>query len=380
MLAIAAPVFLTVGMNLRVLQVTDASRIWVLSEYLALRHILNLLAVILTVAVGAIAGLDAVELVALAIISLAKCVEAVSQTYYAYFQQHDRLDLVARDLIARSVTGPLLFLIGVAFGGNLIFGALGLLVGWLLPQLLFDRPNARRLAAGGGLALNGRGGLEWRSLARLARKGAPLGLDQGVSSLAINIPRYAVLGVMGPASLGIYAGLAYLAQAVQLVAGALMTALLNRLSIHYHQGRKREFVTLLTGVSALGMAVLAFAILGTLVFGEPFLRFTLGEQYAHPSLLIALMLSAGVVSLQRALCKGLEAARRFKTYVMVDIATTAGVALLSWYAIERWGLEGAAVAMAGGFGIGIILVAGALFDVLRKMHGRRVTEGGHHKC
>lgn len=375
MLAIAAPVFLTVGMNLRVLQVTDASRIWRLSEYLALRHILNLLAVILTLAVGAIAGLNGVEFGVLAIISLAKCVEAVSQTYYAYFQQHDRLDLVARDLVARSATGPLLFLIGVAFGGSLMFGALGLLVGWLIPQLVLDRPNARRLAARGGLALRGTGGLDWGSLARLARKGAPLGLDQGVSSLAINIPRYAVLGVMGPASLGVYAGLAYLAQAVELVAGTLMTALLNRLSIHFHQGRKREFVTLLLGVSALGMAVLAVAILGTLLFGEPFLQFTLGAQYAHPSLLVALMLSGGVVSLQRALCKGLEAARRFKTYVVVDVATAAGVALLSWYAIERWGLEGAAVAMAGGFGIGIIVVAVALFDVLRKMPSPRATEG-----
>ncbi|WP_026818200.1 lipopolysaccharide biosynthesis protein [Arthrobacter castelli] len=367
MLAISAPVFLTVGLNLRVLQVTDASRFWRLSEYLALRHILNLLAVLLTVAAGAIAGLHGEELFALVIIALAKCVEAVSQTYYAYFQQHDRLDLVARDLVARSATGPILFLIGVAYGGNLVFGASGLLVGWLIPQLLLDRPNARRLAAQGGLALRREGGLDWRSMVRLARKGVPLGLDQGLSSLAINIPRYAVQGVLGPASLGIYATLAYLAQTVQLITSTLTTAAINRLSIHHYEGRKKAFLRLLTKLTAFGMAVMAVAILGAFLLGEPFLQLVLGEQYADRSLLIALMLSAGVTTFQRALCKGVEAARRFKTYVLVDIATTAGVAGLSWYCVERWGLEGAAVAMAGGFGIGIIVVGVVLFDVVRKM-------------
>lgn len=370
MLAISAPVFLTVGLNLRVLQVTDASRSWRLSEYLVLRHVLNVVAVLLTVGVGAIAGLNGMDLVALAIIALAKCVEAVSQTYYAYFQQHDRLDLVARDLVARSASGPILFLIGVAFGGNLVFGAIGLLTGWLIPQLVLDRPNAKRLAAQGGLALSGEGRLDWRSLGKLARKGVPLGLDQGLSSLAMNIPRYAVQGVLGSASLGIYAALAYLAQTVQLITSTLTTAAMNRLSIHYYEGRKKAFVRLLTRLTAFGMAVMAVAIIGAFFLGEPFLQLVLGEQYADRSLLIALMLSAGVTTFQRALCKGVEAARRFKTYVVVDVATTAGVAALSWYSVERWGLEGAAVAMAGGFGIGIIVVSVVLFRVVREMPQR----------
>lgn len=367
MLAISAPVFLTVGMNLRVLQVTDASRSWRLSDYLALRHILNLLAILMTCAIGTVMGLRGVDLAALAVISLAKCVEAVSQTYYAYFQQHDRLDLVARDLIARSITGPSLFFVGLIIGGNLFVGAVGLLLGWLVPQLVLDRPNARRLAAQGGLALNGKSMLEWQSIITLARKGLPLGIDQGVSSLAINIPRYAVLGVLGAASLGIYASLAYLAQTVQLITGTLATATINRLSIHYHEGHRRAFSRLLGRLVGFGMIVMTIAILGAATLGEPFLRLTLGDEYANESLLIALMLSAGVITIQRALCKGLEAARRFKTYVMVDVATTAGVAGLSWYSIERWGLEGAAVAMAGGFGVGVIVVGAVLFDVIRKM-------------
>lgn len=379
MLAVSAPVFLTLGMNMRVLQVTDADRTWSMAEYLTLRHILNFVAVLVTVVVGLLAGFDYMDMTVLVIIALAKCVEAVSQAYYGYFQQHDRLDLVARSLLARSLMGPVLFLAGMVYGGSLVFGAVGLFAGWSVPLLLLDRSNARRLAARGGLALSGEGRLNWKSVGKLARKGVPLGIDQGLSSLAINIPRYVVQALLGAASFGVYAALVYLAQTVQLVTSTLATAALNRLTTYYHQGRRKAFLGLLTRVTAFGLVIMTIAVLGAVVLGEPFLHLTLGEEYADRSLLIALMLSSGVITFQRALCKAIEVSRRFKSYVMVDAVTVASVAAFSWFCVERWGLEGAAIASAAGAAIGTIFVVAVIFDVVRKMPVETEARAGERR-
>lgn len=366
-LAISAPVFLTVGLSLRTLQATDASRQWDMREYLALRHVLNVVAMVLTLAIGIAAQLRGEGLGTIAVIGLAKCAEAVSQTYYGYFQKHERLDLVARSLLIRSVTGPAFFCVGLLLGDKLVYGCAGLLVGWLLPQWLADRPSAVRVSAATGSTMGRGERTDWAQVWTMARKAAPLGIDAGLSSLAVNVPRYAVVATLGVASLGTYAAIAYLAQTVQMVTSSLAGALIARLAAYHHQGRRRDFTRLLLGLTGFGLAVMAAAVLGAVFFGGPFLRLTLGAEYMNTGLLIALLLSAGVTTLQRSLCRGLEASWRFKFYVVVDAATTGAIAVLAPICISAWGLIGAAVAMAGGFALGTVVVVVALVDVIRAM-------------
>ena len=80
-----------------------------------------------------------------------------------------------------------------------------------------------------------------------------------------------------------------------------------------------------------------------------------------------LMLSSGVITLQRSLCKGLEASLRFKTYVAVDGITTLVILVLSPICVRVWGLNGAAVAMMVGFAAGTVVVAVVLVDIVTKM-------------
>jgi O-antigen/teichoic acid export membrane protein len=366
-LAISAPIFLTVGLNMRTLQATDASRLWGMREYLSLRHLLNVVALVVTVTVGFGVGLRGEGLAVVAVVALSKCVEAVSQTYYGYFQKHERLDLVARSLLLRSVTGPLLFWLGIVFMGDLVYGCVGLLAGWMLPQWLGDRPSARELSALTGTSLGRGERTDWRQVRLMARRGVPLGVDAGLSSLAINVPRYAVLSVLGAASLGTFAALAYVAQTIQMITSSMSGALIARLAIYYHQGRRQDFVRLLVRLTGFGIAVMVVAIGGALVLGGPFLRVTLGQEYADQGLLVALLVGAGLITLQRGLCTGLEASWRFKTYVVVDAVTTGTIAVLAPILVQEWGLVGAAAALAGGFALGTVVVVAAMVTVVRAM-------------
>ncbi len=367
-LAITAPVFLTVGMNLRNSQATDAARRFHVRDYLGLRHVLNLASIVVSLAVGAALGLDRAGLLLLAAIGVAKSAEALSQTYYGYFQQHHRIDLLSRSMLARSVAGPTFFLLGYLAVDDVIAGALGLALGWALVQVLLDRPNANRLhMADTGTRIPSVYPLDPATLRRIARRSAPLGLDAGVSSLAINVPRYAVQVALGSALLGVFASLAYLAQTVSLVTASMQAVILPRLAQLHHEGRRQAFTRLLARLALFGIAITSTGVVAALVLGDWFLGLVYPAEYVDQRLFVALMVGAALTTLQRCLCKGVEAAQRFGSYLTVDIVTTVAVALAAVPMTLAWGVYGAAWSLSVGFAVGCVAAGVALAGVLRRM-------------
>ena len=271
--------FLLLGMNLRVVQATDAARRWRLEDYLVLRHLLNVLATVVTMVVGLVLQMSLADLAALLAVSGAKSLESVSQTYYGFFQQSERHEYVAQSAIARSVTGPLLFATGYLLTGELAGGCVGLMVGWSIPQRFLDRRRAARVRALDGDRIHPLTPVRWREVRALARKSTPLGLDQGVSSLSVNIPRYFIQGTLGSAQLGVYASLSYLAQSISMVSGSLGVVVMPRLAKYHHRRQPRAYVRLLVMMSLASVLVVVVALLGALVLGEWFIQHTLGREY-----------------------------------------------------------------------------------------------------
>lgn len=367
-LAITAPVFLAIGMNLRNSQATDAARRFQLHEYLTLRHILNAAAVVASVTIGQFLGLQHSATLVILAISGAKAVEALSQTYYGYFQQRQRLDLVSRSMLLRSVSGPALFLGAFHVSGELWVGALGLGAGWLLVQFVHDRRHAlRHYRAESGQTSLALRPLNWRRLAKLAQRSAPLGVDAGLSSLSLNVPRYAVQSVLGASQLGVFASIAYLGQTVSMITSSMQAVILPRLAVLHHEGKRKGFIRLLTRLALFGLTITGTCVVGAAILGRQVLELLLPADYVRPDLLIALMVGAGLNTLQRSLCKGIEAAQRFRSYVAVDAITMAAVAAFAWPMTSQWGLLGAAWSLTAGFIVGCLAAAAVLARVVRIM-------------
>jgi O-antigen/teichoic acid export membrane protein len=368
MLAISAPVFLTVGLNLRTVQATDAARQWRLEEYLVLRQVLNVIATAVTIVAGLLFGLHGWDLAALAVVCVAKSLEAGSQVLYGYFQLRERLDLVSRSLLARAIAGPALFLLGFWSTKQLAVAAAGLAIGWGAAQVLLDQRNARMLSRlDGDHSLGRLGTVRWSRVVALARKAAPLGLDQGVSSLCANIPRYLIKALIGSAHLGVYASQAYLAQVISMITSAMATVFVPRMAVYYHQGRRRAFVRMLLILVLFGLIVLAIAVTFAVFLGAAFIRLTLGADYVNQPLLIALMVGAGATTLQRNLCKTMEASQSFGNYLLVDSITAAAILVSAVPLIQAYGILGAAYSIIIGFSIGSVAVLVAMLGVMRRM-------------
>lgn len=354
LLAITAPIFLSFGMKLRTAQATDVGSEFNRGEYRRLRHVLNICGTLVSVAVGIVAGQTEV-LVALIGLCVAKSSEGLSQTDYGFFQRSERMDVVSRSLLVRSVLGPLGFILGLAVTDGLAGATWGLACGWIVVQLVMDNRAGRRMEHRLLGAEHRRQPLKARRVFALARQCAPLGADAGVSSLGVNAPRYAIDAYLGAASLGIFASSAYLTQTVSMVSSSMASVLLPRLARAYRSGRRTEYLSVVWKLVMFGIGVTGIATLAAHLFGEPLLRFLLGEAYAKPQLLMALMVSAGATTVHRMLCKGLEASRRFAAYLIVDTITTVAIVIAALFAVPRWGLLGGAYALTAGFALGAIL-------------------------
>jgi O-antigen/teichoic acid export membrane protein len=367
LLALAAPIFLTIGLNLRTMQVTDTTRRYSLDDYFVVRTVTNVVAGTVTLIVGGLLGYAAELFGALIFIALAKAIENLSLSSYGYFALMGRFDFMAQSMILRAVLGPILFASAFWAGGQLWLACAGLAVGWLIVGSLFDSRRVRALAKAEDRPRRGWRGSDVTRIKEMVRRALPLGLDQGVSSYAVNLPRYGVESVLGVGKLGVYGAQAYLAQVVTMVTMAMTAVFVPRLARAYARNDRRAFVRDLGRMCVVGSGVAIAGIIGAAVLGEWFLRVTLGPEYANSDLLVLLMVSSWLITLQRVLSKGLEASHQFRNYLLVDVITLVSIVVPLWPLLSHFGVIGAAIASSLGFAIGTAVMTLFLWSIIRGM-------------
>lgn len=361
--ALAAPVFLTVGLNLRAARATDVEDHWRPGTYHRLRHLVNVLALMVTMALGAVVSPTAGFLTVLGCLALSKASEASSQLTYGLAQRVERLDVMAHSLLARSLLGTAAFAWTFYLERNLALACGMMALSWGLITLVHDLPRERHLLRRHPPASRSDHGT-WQSLAKEA---LPLGMTAGISSLTLNLPRYTVHAFMGSVALGLFASLAYLGQTVQMITGSLSDSLIGRLARSAQAGNQRQFVRTLLMLSGFSLAVSLVVVAGGALLGAPVIRLLLGPEYVNQPVLIALLTGSLFVTMQRVIGRGLQGGRRFKDIMLMDACTCVFTAIACVAAVPQWGLFGAAVASGAGWALGSLVGLVRLHSMVRAM-------------
>jgi len=109
-LAITAPIMLFAGLSLRAVQATDARREFLFADYAGLRLLMVAIALsaIVSIALYEYSGETAAIIM---LFGVSKSIESLSDLFYGFWQQHERLDLIAKSLVLR---GLLAIILGAA--------------------------------------------------------------------------------------------------------------------------------------------------------------------------------------------------------------------------------------------------------------------------
>ena len=340
--AVTAPAVMFANMNLRGILAADAARTYEFGDYLSVR--LAMLAVVLVgVGAWALMASDRETALVTGLVAVAKAFESLSDLYFGYMQQHERMDRISRSLMLKGISSLAVLTAGVWFLHSLALGVLGLACTWALVFFLYDIRAAARISRARSLRPR------WNAAIgmRVIKLAFPLAVSAVLVSLQANVPRYFVESRLGPRELGYFAGMAYLMIVGARVVTALGESANPRLAAYHAARNARGFRALLSTNLVVGVALGVGGLALALLFGRTVLTLLYKPEYATQSAAFdLLMFAAGIGYLASFLEYALTASHSFKLQPVVLAAavavSTAGCAM--W--VRDRGLLGAAMAMA----------------------------------
>jgi O-antigen/teichoic acid export membrane protein len=363
-LAITAPVMLMAGLQLNALQVTDARGEYALDDYLGVKTLGTLVA--LVVVAGLTFGIrfppDTAAVIL--VIALSKALDAVSDVFLSLWQQREQMRLVATMWILNATSSLILLTIGLKVVGTATSAATGSLIGsvvalsatWLVAR---DTDIIARHKVWPRFTHD-----VLRSLAGVA---LPLGAVGALLSLNLNVPRYFVAHYLGESALGLFAAAAY----PMVVADTLVTSIgqstSSRLAKYYAANEKQAFQLLLFKLTLSGFTMGSVAVLGAIFAGRQLLMVLYRPEYGTQERLFAWLVTAVAIRYTYVFVGvAVTAMRCFTIQLWLRIAVLASLLILSPVLIINYGLLGAAGALiivsllegAAWVGIGYIYIFG----------------------
>ncbi|MGF1936148.1 MAG: lipopolysaccharide biosynthesis protein [Nostoc sp. ChiQUE02] len=363
-LAITAPVIMFTNLQLRIVQATDARKQYPFSDYLGLRLISTALALAIIAVISLSGGFRWETSLVIFLIGLAKAFESISDIFHGLIQQHDRMDRIAMSLMIKGPLSLLLLGIGVYMSGHVLWGVVGLVFAWAVVLVGCDIRS--------GILMLQRSQLQprWhrKTLIKLVWFCLPLGFVMMLISLNTNIPRYFIERYLGERELGIFAAIAYLMVAGNMVVSALGESSISRLAKYYAAKDAIAFRTLLLKLIGIAVLVGVTGVLVAAVAGGQILTFVYRHEYAEQTnLFIWLMVAAGINYISSFLGYGMTACQYFliQMPLFVTVATISTIACL--WLLPSLGLLGAAIALVIATIIQTIFSLGVIFHALHKL-------------
>jgi O-antigen/teichoic acid export membrane protein len=373
-LAVSSPLIIFSQLALRSVQATDAKNTFRFEDFLALRLVTTLFAVMGVVVIALFSAHTRQAVLVIVAVGCAKAFESMSDVYYGLLQQHERMDRIARSLI---IKGPLMLIalgIIVYATHDVFLGTLGMAFVSALTLVLYDVPSRALLYSAGSSAktLSLQVPMpQRRALMRLAWLSLPLGAATWLISLTTNVPRYFVQHHLGDAQLGIFATVAYFPAIGLMISGAHGQAITPRLAQYYATGRRLAYLKLLLTyagqATVLGLGGIALAALA----GRPILTKFYGAQYAqYGDLFTAVMIGAAIQYLASVFGYAMTAVHYFRLQPFILIVAAASTLVLSAVLVPRQHLMGAAIAWSAGSLIQALGMLASTLRALSKMKAR----------
>ena len=351
-LAVATPVVLVTGFALRALQATDVMRRYAFADYFNLRMAANLVAAAI-IGMAALAAVDEAAAAILVPMGLAKLVEATSETCYGLAQRHDQMRFVALSKMFRGSLGLAALVAVVALGGTVALGAWALAATWTAFLLAVD------LRAAGALEpILARPRLA--TLKRLAGESIPLGAVNGIAALTQSLPRYLLQSSTGAAAVGYFTALSSVGPALEQFSGSIGHAAAPRLGWAVSRD-SRTFRALVLRLLATATGIGALLAAGAAIGGHAFLGFAYTRDYAaYERAFVIVVIAAGFALLNSMAFFAFVAARRPVLQLVIRLLGLVATGIAGVALIPRFGVDGAAVALAVGGGVMAVVSAAAL--------------------
>lgn len=340
-LAIVTPALAFSSFQLREALTTDTRQQHSFSSYLRMRLITSTCAAGIIGIAGLLSLTGRASLGILAGVAAAKIAESISDILYGELQREERMSLVSRFIVMRSVSGLVLFGAVMWITRDAVWATLSSACASILALALLEFPQAsktERTPVRGGKDRNE----SWKVILPLLFTCLPLAVATLMSSLTIYAPRYFIAAYVGKIELGAYAVIHSTLSALYIIQSSVGGAAMPRLARHYANRNAQAYKRTALFVMFTGILFSIAVILIVYLVGPYILAKLYTKQYAgYGELFLLMAFGSGLTCLTGAMVYFLQTMRLFSQSAWILTINAILIAAMAALLVPKHALHGA---------------------------------------
>ena len=146
-LAIATPIMMLSGFQLRTILATDSTNQFAYRDYFGVRIVTTIVAVVLITLLAIGLQYRTSILVTVVMVTIIKAVDTLSDIQYGLFQKNERMSSMAKSMVANGAISASLFMLVMLVSDDLNVALAGSVAGSLGVLLFYNLPECHRIMA-----------------------------------------------------------------------------------------------------------------------------------------------------------------------------------------------------------------------------------------
>ena len=318
----------------RTYQVTETNKKISDNDFLYHRFICSIITILMTIVIAFIYKYTGIKLVLLIILSISKIIEALSDVYHGFMQKNNRLDIVGKSLLIRTVCSVILFVIIEVFTKNVILASCLIIVCNLMSLIFIYYKYGNMYKINNKLCM--------KSIKNIFVCGFFTFSITLISNFLYNIPRYGIDKYLNNNLQAIYGIIVMPATIIMLVNQFIIQPLITILKSSYEEKNKKQFLKYIKKIILVTLIVGLVAIICGYFVGIPILELLYNIKLKKYVLsLIIIIAGACLYTISSIFSNALIVVRKTRIQFYIYIIVTVLSYIISDLIIRMYGFNGA---------------------------------------
>ncbi len=262
--------------NMRTYQISDTKNKYSYGDYIGVRIVTSIIAVLLCLGYVIILGYKANTIICIFFYMIFKLNETFSDVLHAITQKNYRMDYVCVSHCIRGISAVVVFAVAIILFNSVLIAILAMGIINLLQVWFYDVKKTRQFGSIKPI-------FNKEVILTLLITCLPAVVSSAAFTAITSVPRQTLEAMLGEEALGYYGTIATPLVVVQILATSIFNPMLTELAEYYNDGKINKFtlrliknLVILIGISAI--VCVCVALLGKfavgIVFGQKFVQYT----------------------------------------------------------------------------------------------------------
>ena len=295
------------------------------------------------------------------VLALYKALESFSDVLYGVMQKNERLDIVGKSYLIKSILSIIVFLVVDLLTHDIVLSSLSMLILCLLVTLIYDYKNAN-------VFIKIKDKVKSENVKKIFKSGFLVFIIAFISVFILNIPKYVIDQYLDNEAQAIFGIIIMPATVITLFSQFVIYPMLTKISKLCKDKDKKGVFSLVSKMLLLVVGFGILCIIGAYIIGIPILELIYNVKLTDYKMSLAIVLLASTISVSAGMLQPFLIAIR-KNFVQVVLGTITIIIeiILSIIFIKNYGINGAVYAYLTAMIINAIMFYIAFYCIINNM-------------